>query len=48
MNEIFNLFTIPLAHWVEAAVDWLVVYTDPLFTAFRWPIAHILDAAQAI
>ncbi len=48
MNDIFNLFTIPLAHWVEVAVDWLVVYADPVFTALRWPIAHILDAVQAV
>lgn len=47
-ENIFDRYTIPLGDWVETVVDWLVVNANPVFDAIRWPIALVLDNAEAL
>jgi glycine betaine/proline transport system permease protein len=42
----FNRYVIPLASWIQSAVDWLTLHFRPAFQAARWPVAHMLDAVQ--
>ncbi len=44
----FELYTIPLDNWVNAAVNYLVDNFRPIFQAIRVPIKFTLDAIEAM
>jgi glycine betaine/proline transport system permease protein len=46
MDDILNLFPLPLDHWIQNFVDWFVGSFRPLFQAIRWPIASTLDGIR--
>jgi len=42
----FKDAVIPLDHWIEAALEWLVLHGRPIFQAIRVPIDFILTSFQ--
>jgi glycine betaine/proline transport system permease protein len=47
--EFFDRYDLsdPISQGVEDAVDWLVINAEVVFDAIRWPIAQVLDNAEA-
>ncbi len=47
--EFFDQYDLsdPISQGVEDAVDWLVINAEIVFDAIRWPIAQVLDNAEA-
>jgi glycine betaine/proline transport system permease protein len=47
--EFFDRYDLsdPISQGVENAVDWLVINAEIVFDAIRWPIAQVLDNAEA-
>ncbi len=43
----FSLYVIPLADWIEIAVDWLVLNMRAIFQAIRVPIGWTLDGIES-
>lgn len=44
----FELYTLPLDNWVNAAVNFLVDNFRPIFQAIRVPIKFTLDSIEAM
>lgn len=42
----FHETVIPLAHWVQSGLDWVVNHFRPFFHAIRWPVDVILSDIQ--
>ncbi len=43
----FHEAVIPLNHWVDQGLDWLVNHFRPVFQAIRWPIDAILTSIES-
>lgn len=48
LNEIFEIYELPLGDWAEAAVNWLTVNAETVFNNIRWPIAQFLDGMESL
>lgn len=47
-DDLFDRYTIPVAEWVEAGVDWLQANAAEIFLAIRWPIEVVLDSFEML
>ncbi|GEO81347.1 glycine betaine/L-proline ABC transporter permease ProW [Pararhodospirillum oryzae] len=43
----FTDSVIPLDHWVEDALAWLVLHLRPVFQAIRWPVDGVLGTIES-
>jgi glycine betaine/proline transport system permease protein len=48
MLDLFAKYTIPLDDWTQTLVEWLTINFRPFLQGIRWPVAHALDAVNAI
>lgn len=45
--DFFHVYTIPLAHWVATAVNWMETHLRTFFHALEWPVKHLLEAINS-
>lgn len=48
LNEVLDLYTLPLGDWVKDFVDWGNTNLEWLWTGFRWPIEQTLDGVEGL
>jgi glycine betaine/proline transport system permease protein len=42
----FAVYTVPMADWSQAAVEWVTENFRPVFQAIKWPIKFVLDGVE--
>jgi len=47
IRALFSRCHIPLDTWIQAAVNWMILYLRPFFLAVRWPVAKVLDGFES-
>ncbi|AFT88424.1 ABC transporter permease [Paraburkholderia phenoliruptrix] len=39
-----DLAVLPIAQWIQAAVEWIAMHLRPMFLVIKWPIQKLLEA----
>lgn len=42
----FDAYTVPLADWIQAGVDWLSFNARAVFQVLRWPVEQVMDGIE--